>query len=177
MNIEKEYFVDSSFPDPVPDRCLELRRLRDATVDHMELTVWTHEENEKTFQYNTSYSFISYSNWDWYYQYWSINRIHWYGFKTSLTSGLWSWKTLKLIVIFSFFSTLLEVLPMMVEWTFQTRQTCDSGYLEIMKRHRYVKEFDELDWLTAFCMDCISLFIYGHYGHHEINLTNNSTWH
>ena len=65
MNIEKEYFVDSSFPDPVPDRCLELRRLRDATY-HMELTVWTHEENEKTFQYNTSYSFISYSNWDWY---------------------------------------------------------------------------------------------------------------
>ena len=171
MNIEKEFFVDSSFPD-------QPRRLRDATY-HMELTVWTHDENEKTFQYNTSYSFISYSNLEWYYpryyQYWSINRIHWYGFKTSLTSGLWSWKTLKLIVIFSFFSTLLEVLPMMVEWTFQTRQTCDSGYLEIMKRHRYVKEFDELDWLTA--MDCISLFIYGHYGHYEINLTNNSTWH
>ena len=69
VNIEKEFFVDSSFPDqpdPVPDRCLELRRLRDATY-HMELTVWTHDENEKTFQYNTSYSFISYSNLEWYY--------------------------------------------------------------------------------------------------------------
>ena len=67
--------------------------LRDA-IDHMNWLA-EHGKNEKTFRYTTSYSYLA-PYWNWHYQYWSIDRFYWYGFKTWLNSGLWNWENFKI---------------------------------------------------------------------------------
>ena len=149
--------------------------LRDA-IDHMNWLA-EHSENEKTFRYTTSYSYFA-PYWDWDYQYWSINRFYWYGFKTWLKSGLWSWKNFKkLNVIYSFppfskcyldgrmdFSNLSNNVWFWISWDHE-------------KTPRYVKGgLKEFDWLLFVWIVFHFKFIYGHYGHYEINLTNNLTY-
>ena len=88
-------------------------------------------------------------------------------------------KTLKNWMWFILFHPSRNV-TLMVVWTFQICQTtCGSGYLEIMKRHPDTCKgagLKEFDWLLFVWIVFHFKFIYGHYGHYEINLTNNLTY-